>query len=57
MMGIKERTCHVECWVMHGSVQSLYCTPETNLTLYVDYTRIKIIKLNKKHIWVLLKDY
>ena len=25
----------------------LYCTPETNITLYVNYTGMKIKKLNK----------
>lgn len=40
-MGIKECTCHDEQWVMDGSVESLYCTPETNRTLHVTYTGIK----------------
>ena len=35
MMGIKEPTCCDEHWVMYGSVESLYCTPETNITLHV----------------------
>ena len=34
---------HDEHWVMYGSVESLYCTPETNITLYVNYTGIKTI--------------
>ena len=41
MMGIKEGTC-VEHWVLYGSVESLYCTPETNVTLHVNCTGIKI---------------
>ena len=41
-MGIKECTCHDEHRVMCGSVESLDCTPETNITLYVNYTEIKI---------------
>ena len=35
-MGIKEYT-RVEHQVMYGSVGSLYCTPETNITLYVNW--------------------
>ena len=31
-----------EHWVMYGIVESMYCTPETNITLYVNYTQIKI---------------
>ena len=31
-----EGTCHDEHRVMYGSVESLYCTPETNITLYVN---------------------
>ena len=27
---------------MYRIVESVYCTPETNITLYVNYTRIKI---------------
>ena len=34
---------HLWCqWVMYRIVESLYCTPETNITLYVNYTEIKI---------------
>lgn len=29
---------------MYGSVESLYCTPETNVTLHVNYTGIKNLK-------------
>jgi len=29
---------------MYGSVESLYCTPETNVTLYINYIEIKIKK-------------
>ena len=47
MMGIKEGICHDEHWVMYGSVESLYLTPKINMTLYVNYTGIKI-KLSKK---------
>ena len=32
---------------MYRIVESLYCTPETNITLYVNYT---LIKTNKKDI-------
>ena len=33
---------------MHRVVESLYCTPETNLTLHVNYVRIKIENLISK---------
>ena len=35
VMGIKECTCNDVHQVMYRSVESLYCTPETNITLYV----------------------
>jgi len=35
VMGIKKCTCD-EHEVLHGSVESLYCTPETNIILYVN---------------------
>ena len=35
MMGTKEGPSD-EHRVMYGSVESLYCTPETNITLYVN---------------------
>jgi len=48
VMGIKECTCHDEHLVMYRIVESLYRTPETNITLYVNYSRIKIkTKQNK----------
>ena len=39
LMGMKGYTCD-EHWVLYGSAESLYCTPETNITLYVNYTGI-----------------
>ena len=30
---------------MYTKVKTLCCTPETNITLYVNYTSIKIIKI------------
>ena len=33
--GIKKGTCN-EHQVLYGSVESLCCTPETNITLYVN---------------------
>ena len=33
---------------MYGTVESLYCTPETNITLHVNYTGIKIFKPTKR---------
>ena len=31
---------HDEHWVKYEIVESLYCTPETNITVYVNYTGI-----------------
>ena len=48
MKGIKEYTYHDEhYWVMYR-VESLHSTPETNTTLYVNYTGIKIKKKSFK---------
>ena len=41
MMGIKEGTCLKEYPVIYRIVESLYHTPETNVTLYVNYIGIK----------------
>ena len=46
MMEIKEGTCD-EHWVLYGSVESLYCTPGTNITLYVNSLELKL-KLEKE---------
>ena len=35
VMQIKEDTCD-EHWVLYGIIGSLYCTPETNTTLYIN---------------------
>ena len=35
VMGIKEYICYYE--LMYGSIESLYCTAETNITLYVNW--------------------
>lgn len=51
-MGIKEYTCD-EHWMMYGIVELLYRTAETNITLYVGYTGIKIQKKKKVMIAVL----
>ena len=43
---------------MYRIVESLFCTPETNITLYVDYIGIKIknlIKIFKKEIYAFNK--
>ena len=45
--GFEEYTCD-EHWVMYGIVESLYCTAQTNITVYVNYTGIKIESLIKK---------
>ena len=33
----------------YRTVKSLYCTPETSITLYVNYTGIKIKNSKNKH--------
>lgn len=39
--GDKNCTCHDEHWVLYGIVESLYHTPETNITLYVNQVVLK----------------
>lgn len=39
--GMKEDTCRAVRWGMQGSGESLYCTPETDITLYVNFTGIQ----------------
>ena len=46
-MRIKECPCCDKHWVMHGIVYSLYRILETNVTLYINYTEIKI-KIQKR---------
>lgn len=46
-MGIKDCNFRDERRVMYGSGESLYCTPETNITLYANYTGIKTKKFLK----------
>lgn len=41
MMGIKECACD-EHWAMYRGVDSLYCIPEANVTLYIDYNGIEL---------------
>ena len=41
---LKVYTYHDEHWVMYRLVESLYCTPETTIALYVNNTGIKILK-------------
>lgn len=36
MMGIKECTCCGEHWMMCGTVELLYYTPVTHITLYAN---------------------
>lgn len=38
----EEGTYPDEHWVMSGGAESLYCTPKTSITLYVNYTGIEI---------------
>lgn len=44
-MEIKELTYQDEHWGRHINVDSLYQTPESAITLYVNYTEIKIENL------------
>ena len=46
-MGIREGTCHDGYPVLYGSVQSLYCTPETSITLHVKCNLDKNLKKKK----------
>ena len=39
--GDLECTYHDEHWVMYRVIEALCCTPETNITLYVNYTGTK----------------
>lgn len=42
-MGIKDYTCDKHMGMRHmGNIESVYWTPETNTTLYVNYTKIKM---------------
>ena len=36
---------------MYTIIESLSCTPETNIMLYVNYTSIKVINKNVKKIF------
>ena len=44
MLGIKEGTCCDEHWVFYGNAEAPYYTPETDITLYVNYTGIETFK-------------
>ena len=39
-MGIKEYNYYDEHWIMYRIVEPLNCIPETNITIYIDYTGI-----------------
>ena len=41
VMGIKEDTCFDEYWCSIAAFKSLYCTPEANITLYVNPLEFK----------------
>ena len=49
VMEIKQYT-YDECRVMYRIDESLYCTPETNITVYVNYTGIKNLIKKKEMI-------
>ena len=36
--GDREGTCYDKHQVLYGGVESLYCTPEINITLYVNWS-------------------
>ena len=38
---IKEGPCCDECWIVYVSVESLNCTPENNITLYINLLELK----------------
>ena len=50
VMGIKEGTCD-EHWVLYGSVESLYRTLQTIITLYVNWNLNK--NLNKSPVLII----
>ena len=41
VMGMKESPCHDEHQALYGRVESRYCTPETDITLYVNILELK----------------
>ena len=47
--GDYDYTYHDEHQVMCRSVESLYCIPETNITLYVNSTGIKMQNFKKSN--------
>ena len=47
-MGIKESTSLDEHWEMYGIVKSVYCIPETKITVYTNYKGIKRKEREKK---------
>ena len=47
-MNIKEYMCYDEQRVIYGSVESPYCTPETKITLCVNYSLNKMLKKKKE---------
>lgn len=50
LMRMKGGTCHDDHWVMYEIVESVYCTRETKITLYVNYTGTKFFKKLKKSV-------
>ena len=55
-MGIKACTCGDAHRLMYETVKSLYGTPETNITLYVNCTGIKIKNSMKKKYLTKIKE-
>ena len=49
-MGVKEGICCDKYWAMYEIVESLYCSSETNITLYV------ILYVNHNYIDLLKKN-
>lgn len=50
VMGIKEYTCHDDHWAIYGIAEPLSCTPETNITLYVNWNSNKDLKKQRDQI-------
>ena len=54
-MGIKECTSCDEHQILYGSIESLYSTPETNITLYVNWNLNKSFLRNQIHKEIMYK--
>lgn len=48
--GVSEGTCRDEPWMTYGSVESLYCTPDTNIPLHANQLELKQKLKNKSFV-------